>query len=153
MINAIYLAALEFGFDKNNDLCLAYNNCTKDSLYIKYFNIIEYPEKVIFELIRNGYAYKVQRGIYNITGNGLKYLNEFRSNDLYLHFIPIIKNTTKMIDMLVQSVLDDQRKIQLIKSKYVDADGNLKDKLHQALNCAYTYHIDQYGLHINPIDL
>lgn len=126
----ILLQTLNCGFDNIRDIYNIFEECiTKD---------YDFVLPILHLFVKKKYVNKITRGRYEITEEGIQYLNycKYHVKDIYTD---IIKNTKKEIDIMVEHFvkLKEEYDKHPIQIKYF-RDGKLIDKVTNELKY-YTY--------------
>lgn len=146
----IFLYSLQQGYDHIEDIRSIFEACVKYHKLNKKYKECYYTNTLLHQLLDKNYIDRRQRGFYNITYEGSKYLNTLQPLEKYHD---TITSTVKQLDSLVQSLVKNMNTVKSdIETKYFTSDFHLIDELNSELNCKYIAYISDNKLKIITLE-
>ena len=155
----ILFQALEYGFKWIEDIDTIFDDCIKNALSEYHFTTLRKPHNeryfnfkrdcirdLLGKFINKKLIYKINRGEYDITENGLLYLNELKdrvNGEDKIYYFNIIKNTKKQMDIMVEAVIKqiDKANEHPIRLKYFKNNKLIPEIFNEIKNYTYFYSI------------
>ena|SRR5438445_13770831 len=79
----IFLKSLQYGYDHINAIYNIFEQCVKHHYLNKKYKDDFIIRQLLYYLLNHKYVYRIKRGFYNITSEGLTYLETLKPSHHY----------------------------------------------------------------------